>query len=122
MKYGIENIVGRTISTVRLSTDGDELFLFFEGGGMAKLYHCQDCCESVVLETNSLEELSPLEGQTVLTAEEVVDYHTTEYGDQQYTFYNIQGNQSNANLRWYGESNGYYSIGVTVEVYDSEEA
>lgn len=121
-KYGIENIVGKTVASIDIvDSNYDDMVLFkFTDGSYATMQHYQSCCESVNLEEYSQEELKELVGQTILSArEDSKDDESDTYGSSGWTFYNIQGNRSFANLRWFGSSNGYYSIGVTVEVYDS---
>lgn len=96
-----------------------------------ELYHEQDCCENVELEEivgdlrDSLH--SKILGASIVTnpdcsSEEEYD---EEYDDEDYdyydysytwTFYNIKTRKEYVTLRWYGESNGYYSEEVDLRV------
>jgi len=118
-----QKVTGKTVVNVvvgKNSDDNDIVTIKFTDGSYLTMQHYQDCCEGVVLEDYSLDELLALKGQKLVSAYETTDYQTTEYGDQCYTFYSIQGDSSSATLRWYGESNGYYSVKVIVEFYDSK--
>jgi len=45
MKYGIGQLVGKKITEINNS--GDEIIFTVKGGDEYKMYHNQDCCESV---------------------------------------------------------------------------
>ena len=69
----------------------------------------------------SADELNNLVGQTIVSAyEDSSNDSDYEWGSRTYTFYNIQGNSSSANLRWVGSSNGYYSERVDVDYFEPE--
>jgi hypothetical protein len=85
------------------------------------MLHQQDCCEAVWLEdiTGDLEDLKD---SPILLAEEVtnkedapLDKDTDSYTWTYYKFSTIKGSVT---LRWYGESNGYYSEKVNIEVFE----
>lgn len=95
-----------------------------------KMYHAQDCCESVYIEdiNGDLEDLvgTPIVKayKTVAgTAEEAgVDPETASYshGDQRWTFYHLRTAKGDVTIRWYGTSNGYYSIAVDFRKIDDD--
>jgi hypothetical protein len=82
------------------------------------LYHEQDCCESVTLHdiAGSLDDLI---GVPILKAEESSNSDDPppdegyDGGTHTWTFYHLVTVKGYATLRWYGESNGYYSEGVS---------
>lgn len=86
------------------------------------MYHSQDCCESVSVE--SVEgDPQRLVGQRVLYAKEVSNredpYPTSESGyppdSYLWTYYTIVTVDQTVVIRWYGTSNGYYSESVDFE-------
>ena len=83
------------------------------------MFHDQDCCESVTLE-DVCGDLQDLIGSPILEAEEVVSANVNpegvkvpEYQESfTWTFYKIATAKGRVTLRWYGDSNGYYSESV----------
>jgi hypothetical protein len=63
----IENMIGKVFTSV--TQDGTEM-VFANATEKFRFYHYQDCCESVYIES-IVGELSDLEGETLLIAEEV---------------------------------------------------
>lgn len=119
----IKDIIGMTfekVSTTRGVGNVDDEILFKEKSGRAfKMFHIQDCCESVVI--NDIEgELSDLEGSPILRAEENSnsdDGPAREYPSESFTwtFYRLATAKGSVVIRWLGESNGYYSEEVDFE-------
>jgi len=130
MEAKFENLVGLTISKIEGKVGDDELLFFCKDDKgderNFKMYHSQDCCESVYLE-DICGDLSDLLGTPVLKASEDTSDKdpenlqnatlTTDYYRESYTwtFYNIATIKGSVTLRWYGESNGYYSESVDFE-------
>lgn len=80
-----------------------------------QMFHKQDCCESVRLE--SIEgDISDLLNQPILLAECVSSQKDVPYGSETWTFYKLQTVKGSLTLRWFGESNGYYSEDVNFEL------
>lgn len=99
----------------------DEIVFLAEDGSAYKLFHVQDCCETVTIE-DVCGDLRDLEGSPVIVAEEVIstenpdDAPVSEYQDSfTWTFYKIDTEKGGVTIRWYGESNGYYSESVDFE-------
>ena len=111
---------GLTLSSV--STDGNEEILFETvDGDIYKMYHSQDCCESVYIES-IVGDLEDLVGEEILVAEaneNLFDIlkntgNDDDNGDDSYTwtFYKFATRKGYVDIRWYGSSNGYYSESV----------
>jgi hypothetical protein len=102
---------------------GDDQIIFIcESGKMFSMCHHQDCCESVSVE-DICGDLSDLIGVPILKAEESTNEGENpdgvpikEYQDSfTWTFYRLSTIKGNVVIRWYGESNGYYSESVYFE-------
>lgn len=112
-------LVGQTITGISgFEVGSEEIVIETLEGSTYKLYHSQDCCESVDVEDID-GTTSDLVGGIVLTAEEVqgetpVDYKW-EYEPASYTwtFYKISTDKGSVFIRWLGMSNGYYGEGVS---------
>jgi hypothetical protein len=119
----------------KISNNGDEI-LFFTDKDEFKMYHSQDCCESVTVEdicgdTNDLigspillaEEVSSSEPMPELQAQrdkekaeaEARGRHYSGAESETWTFYKLSTIKGSATIRWYGSSNGYYSESVDFE-------
>lgn len=108
----IGDLVGKTMSSV-VST-GDELLFTTTDGEKFRLYHAQDCCECVSIES-IVGDLFDLEGEQMLVAEsstgETPSDYSFEYEPESYTwtFYKFATRKGYVDVRWLGSSNGYYS-------------
>ncbi len=112
-------LVGEKITEVRIEEHYyDETIVFeTESGSMYYLYHVQDCCESVSIEDID-NDLQKLVGTTVIEAELSYNHEDSSDGSQTWSFYKITNdNADHFTIRWYGESNGYYSETVTFKKY-----
>ena len=123
MNYDYENVsvlIGKTLVSVEKSSDDGEILFTVDDGTKYKMHHDQDCCESVSVES-IVGDVSDLIGSPILKAEEVTnrDNHpdgvTHEYAPDSFTwtFYKFATIKGYVDIRWYGESNGYYSEGVS---------
>jgi len=114
-----EDLQGKVLSNIERKTSDyeDELIFTLDTGEKYKLYHEQDCCESVIIE-EIIGDLQDLIGNHILLAEEVIHYdenpedvEVSEYQDDSFTwtFYKLGTIKGSVTIRWYGQSNGYYS-------------
>lgn len=105
---------GKTLTKVEQI--GDDVIEFTaDDGKMYRLYHAQDCCESVTIEDIS-GDLADLVGAPILFAEEA-ESNDPPPGSQRedsdtWTFYKLRTIKGSVDIRWHGVSNGYYSEGV----------
>jgi len=117
-----EELKGKTVLSIE--READALIFNCSDGYSYKLYHEQDCCESVVIESIT-GDLDDLIGNEILVAEESIsdknpDNVSFEYQDCfTWTFYKLATIKGWVDIRWYGESNGYYSISVDFIKYEN---
>jgi hypothetical protein len=134
MAQGIEKLLGKTLTAIIVSDDRTEILFVTDKGKQYRMYHEQDCCESVMIEdvNGNLEDLI---GNPILLAEESA---SNEYSAEQlaeiekekeeegedyvfwessftWTFYKLATIKGYVNIRWFGSSNGYYSESVDFE-------
>lgn len=114
-----EDLRGKVLAKVENKGD-EELVFTTSDGEVYRLYHSQECCEDVIIE-DICGDLEDLIGEPVLVAEKVEHEHdVTPEGvpEQKYklsftwTFYKLDTKKGGVTVRWYGESNGYYSESV----------
>ena len=117
----LKDLIGQTMVSVE-NVDGRELLFTAVDGKKYKLHHDQDCCESVGIES-VVGDLSDLFGEPLLIAEESTSKeHPAGYTQSQYeesftwTFYKFATRKGYVDVRWFGESNGYYSESVDFDM------
>ena len=115
-----EDLIGKVLVSVDLvsvENKGDEMVFTLDNGEAYKLYHKQDCCESVSVE-DVIGDLNDLVGSPILMAEEVSQKENPEGVTKKkqdsftWTFYKLATIKGYVTIRWYGKSNGYYSESV----------
>lgn len=115
-------LLGKTLTEIfRLEEFGqDELIFETADGERYKMFHYSDCCESVDID-DIAGDLKDLLNSPILLAEEVTSDVNPEgvvkkYQDSfTWTFYKLATINGSVTIRWYGESNGYYSESVSFE-------
>ena len=118
MRCDVKELLGKTLVEVLGAEVGSDGILFVCSDGSEYLmYHEQDCCENVDI-NDICGEVSRLIGNPLLKAEAANSCENpaldigpvTEYDDSHtWTFYHFATIKGYVNIRWYGESNGYYS-------------
>jgi hypothetical protein len=122
MAYDFETIKQLHNKTLeRVEKSGDEQLWFYTTDNKAiKMYHSQDCSESVYIE-DIAGDLNDLVGNPILRAEVRTEDGQSSYGDLTYTYYEIATIKGSVTIRWYGSSNGYYSTSVYLASYDVDD-
>jgi hypothetical protein len=110
----VDVLKGKTLVSVDVSDDA--IRFKTSDGELYKMYHEQDCCESVGIE-DIVGDLQDLVGSEILMAEEVegespADFDERGHDSYSWTFYKLATIKGYVDIRWFGSSNGYYSEGV----------
>ena len=115
----IKDLVGVELVSV-INNNNDEIVFTAGNGQKWLMYHDQDCCEGVYVE-DIIGNLDDLVGAPIIMAEEVSTSDENPAGvpskgsqdSWTWTFYKFATIKGYVTIRWYGESNGYYSERVT---------
>lgn len=110
-------MIGQVCTSISGLEKGSEDAVFrLADGTTVKFYHAQGCCETVQIE-DVCGDTSDLIGSPILQAEEVSGEAPAYDGESvTWTFYKFSTIKGSVTVRWLGESNGYYSEDVAVEV------
>ena len=117
---GMAQMLGKTFVQVTGSV-GDGTMTFETAQGERFMFaHSQDCCESVDI-NDIVGDLEDLVGEPLLVAEQVegetpVDFNEADHESVTWTFYKFATRKGYVDVRWLGESNGYYSESVELFV------
>jgi hypothetical protein len=120
------SLIGKTLVAVDgAEKESDEIRFTTSEGEVFRLYHWQSCCENVEVESVT-GDVQDLIGTPILLAEEATseedppDAPKPEYpsDSQTWTFYKLATAKGYVDIRWYGESNGYYSESVDFEMVE----
>lgn len=113
-------MLGLTLTSITGLERGSESVTLTSADGRAfRLYHSQDCCETVQVE-DVCGDVSDLLGNPLLVCEEVTNENehppgvVLDYTPESFTwtFYKLSTIKGSVTIRWLGESNGYYSESV----------
>jgi hypothetical protein len=116
-EVNISHMIGKRFDSVVADKD-TILFVCYQG--LYKMYHDQSCCESVEIES-IVGDLDDLCGSPILEAEESTGTGETDWGSSTWTFYKLKTRKGYVDIRWNGESNGYYSESVDLEFMPFKE-
>ncbi len=114
---------GLTLISVSVGEQNDEILFTFEGNRTFRMYHGQECCESVTI-FGIDGELRHLTGSPIIRASEESGQDAPEgisksdfSGSCTWTTYEFETATAKVRIVWLGESNGYYS--ESVQIYET---
>ena len=116
----VESLKGKVILDI-IQKDDEELFFLLNDGSVFKMYHEQDCCERVYL-YDIVGDFQDLIGSELLMAESSTKEPSQKEQKElcleagKWTFYKFATIKGYVDLRWLGNSNGYYSTSVYTQL------
>jgi hypothetical protein len=107
----------------KIHQPADAIYFETENGRKFCMFHVQDCCESVEIESitgdvNDLLDTPILVAEVSSNHENPKESHDNSWT---WTFYKLATVKGWVDIRWYGESNGYYSEEVYFYEYTDTE-
>lgn len=121
-----KSLVGKTIIGYCLDENKTKLTFYTDCNRVYELYHSQDCCESVYIE-DIVGDLQDLLFTPIIVAEESTSDKPSGSGEYSpldecvlWTFYKLATQAGWVDIRWYGSSNGYYSVAVDIVCRNAE--
>ena len=114
----IEDMKGKTFINIEITEDKERIYFETDSNELFLMYHEQDCCEEVYLE-DICGDIDNLLNAPIEFAECTQNHSEDNDCDisSTWTFYKLATNKGYVTLRWYGESNGYYSEEVYIVKY-----
>lgn len=112
-QFTINDLVGKTFSKVVVNEYKTDM-MFSNDEYWFQFYHQPECCECVSIE-EIIGDLNDLIDTPILEArEDVSDVPDDLKRDDtnQWTFYNFRTIKGSVTVRWFGSSNGWYSVAV----------
>lgn len=103
---------GKTITSITgLKQWSERVEIECADGSKYVMAHIDDCCEHVSL-FDITGDVQDLLNNLILFAEASESGENTEYSSCTWTFYKLATIKGYVDVRWYGESSGYYSESV----------
>lgn len=123
MKFS--DFLGRVITGVDVSEE--EVIFRHHDGSITRVYHQQDCCEMFTVD-QVVGDITDLFGETIVEAEQEV-YPEEPYPGYEgktpsesytWTLHRFKTSKGTLEIRYLGESNGYYSEHADYEFVDAD--
>lgn len=121
-RMDISVLQGKTLTDIFVSEIKNRISFLAEDGQMFVMMHEQDCCEQVEIE-DICGDLSDLIGTPIILAELITsnDSKGRDCESCTWSFYKLRTVKGDVTIRWWGESNGYYSEEVSFFRYTDKE-
>lgn len=118
-----DELLGEVLKDIKVNNVDEEIEFTMKNGKKYLFYHEQDCCEDVYIE-DIAGKLEDLIGEPITMAHSCseVDYLPKNGNSGTWTFYKFATIKGYVTIRWYGESNGYYSESVDFKRCDEEHS
>jgi hypothetical protein len=115
-----KDLVGKILVAIEGAEESSEEIIFTDSDGVKYImFHSQDCCEDVQVDS-IVGNISDLLNTPITLAEEKTDSENGKIDDFDesftWTFYTLATVKGYVDIRWYGASNGYYSEDVEFKV------
>ena len=110
-----EQLQGMTITAVVYKESNESLLIHLNTHVLEMIHH-QDCCETVYL-ADVVGSFEDLIGYPLLEVSESIVENSFEDYSSTASYYNFRTVKASVQLRWVGESNGYYSETVDCYLY-----
>jgi hypothetical protein len=101
-----DDLVGKTIAEARV--DPEDIWITFDDGTQYRQYHEQSCCENVRVEDVN-PSIDTLVGGVLHSIVVETNEDENNKASHTWTFYKVHTSKGSVDIRWLGESNGYYS-------------
>ena len=112
-----DECIGKTIVEIRGANKGsDHISFLFSDGSCFKMFHPQECCETVEVE-DICGDINDLLNTPLLGVEASESSNENNCKSITWTFYKFRTQKGYVDIRWYGTSNGYYSEEVTIRYF-----
>ena len=129
-RRNIKDLLGKTLTSINITHDseGNDTIIFeCDDGEKYVMYHDQECGENVYIE-DICGNLAELIGYPLTMAEDISNEfddpekdHANDWGNcHTWTWYKLANRKGYVTIRWYGESNGYYSEDVDFAIVKEE--
>ena len=116
----MKRFIGETITKIEGKVGYGYLVFSCASGKKFKMFHEHDCCEDVHVD-EIIGDIQDIIGSPIVLAEESTSNENPEgvkidcQDSFTWTFYRLGTIRGDVVIRWYGESNGYYSEDVDIE-------
>ena len=112
----LKKLEGKTITAV-IYEESNESLLIHLNTHVLEMIHHQDCCETVYL-ADVVGSFEDLIGYPLLeVSESIVDIESADADSSTASYYNFRTVKASVQLRWLGESNGFYSETINCYLY-----
>ena len=108
-------LIGKTLTEIEVNAGKDNITFRCDDGTIFNMFHEQDCCENVTVD-DICGALVDILGSPIIMADESTSYENpkSDYDNSfTWTFYKLATIKGYVTIKWYGESNGYYSEDVS---------